>query len=112
MPIDVLWEEMCWSDKPHEPVESHVLAALPDEHSLVERFLVDFRTADLPCLRFISHETVTIFHQQQIPQLIKELEALREQDHELDVEKLLRAVLDFVRSSYGAENTLIAFRAS
>jgi len=112
MSIDVIWEEMRCSDEPNEPAKTHVLSALRDEHRLVERFLVDFRTADLPYLRFISHETVTIFHQQHIPQLINELDRLCEQDHKPNVEKHLHAVLDFVRGAYGSNNTLIAFRAS
>jgi hypothetical protein len=35
-----------------------------------ERCLADYRVADFPHLRFISHETVTIFHQRHIPQLL------------------------------------------
>jgi hypothetical protein len=111
MAIDVMWEEFLpWSGDPQEALGTHVLATLADDHSLVERFLVDFRTADLPYLHFISHETVTIFHQQHIPQLVEELEILCQQDHDPDVESHLRAVLDFVRSAYGAKDTLIAFR--
>ena len=112
MAIDVVWEQMRWSDDPLEPGETQVLAVVRDEHSLVERFLVDFRTADLPYLRFVSHETVTILHQEQIPQLAKELEALHDQDHHPDVAKHLNAVLDLVRNAYGSKHTLIAFRAS
>jgi translation initiation factor IF-2 len=112
MSINVLWEEMRWNDEaPHEPGISHVLATLRDEHSLVQRFLVNFCTADFPYLQFISHETVTVFHQQHIPQLVRELEALCEQEHEPDVEKHLHAILEFVRHAYGTKNTHIAFRA-
>jgi hypothetical protein len=63
MHIDVLWEEMRWSDDPHEPGYGHALEVLRDEHSLVERFLAESRTADLPNLHFISQGTETIFHQ-------------------------------------------------
>jgi len=112
MSIEVRWEEMRWNDEaPDQPAESHVLAVVSDKYSLVERFLVAFRVAEFPYLRFISHETVTIFHQQHIPQLLQELEALCEQDHEPEVEKHLHAVLDLVRGAQGSENTLIAFRA-
>jgi len=111
MSIDVLWEEMQWEDEAaDQPAETRVLAVVRDEHSLVERFLADFRVAEFPYLRFISHETVTIFHQQHIPQLVKELEALCKQDHEPEVEKQLHAVLHLVCDAYGSENTLIAFR--
>ena len=111
MSIEVLWEEIQWKDEtPDEPAETRVLTVVRDEHSLVERFLADFRVADFPYLRFISHETVTIFHQQHIPQLVNELEALCEQDHEPEVEKYLHAVLHLVCRARGSENTLIAFR--
>ena len=72
MSIEVLWEEMRRRDEaPQQPPETRVLAVVRDEHSLVERFLADFRVADFPYLSFISRETVTIFHQQHIPQLVK-----------------------------------------
>src|SRR5258706_15499454 len=110
MCINVLWEEMWWNNKtPDEPAQTRVLAVVRDEHSLVERFLADFRVADFPYLRFISHETVTVFHQQHIPQLVKELEALCEQDHEPEVEKHLHDVLHLVHRAHGSENTFIAF---
>jgi hypothetical protein len=111
MAIDVQWEELRWSYKPDEPLDSHPLRILRDEESLVERFLIDFRVAELPYLRFIGRDTVTVFHQQQIPQLIKELETLCEQDHEQNVKKHLHAVLELVRAADGSPHTLIAFRA-
>jgi hypothetical protein len=111
MQIDVLWEEMRWSDDPHEPGYGHTLEVLRDEHSLVERFLTHSRTADLPSLRFIGHETDSLFHQDHIPLLLGELKALSEQELEPEVEKHLHAVRDFVRRAYGKGDTFIVFRA-
>ena len=111
MSIEVRWEELWWSDERRDQLGgTRVLAVVSDVHSLVKRFLADFRVADFPYLRFISHETVTIFHQKHIPQLVKELEALCEQDHEPEVEKHIHAVLQLVRRAHGVENTHITFQ--
>ncbi len=110
MPIDVLWEEMDWEAETSGPAPTRVLEAVRDDHSLVERFLLDLDSAAFPYLSFISLETVTVFHQANIGQLIMELEALCEQDHDPQVEKHLHEVLQLVAASQGPEDTLIAFR--
>jgi hypothetical protein len=112
MSIDIHWEEMRWRIAlPDQPGESHILATLRDDHSLVQHFLIRSRVSDFPYLSFISHESVTVFHQQHIPQLIKESEALSEQDFAPDVKVQLHAALDFVRRACGSRNTHIAFEA-
>ena len=110
MPIDVLWEEMDWEDETPGPAPTMVLDVLRDDQSLVERFLCDLQGADFPYLRFISQETVTIFHQQHLAQLVTELEALCARNHDPQVAKHLRAVLQLVSAARGPRDTLIAFR--
>lgn len=110
MPIDVLWEEMDWEAESSGPAPTRVLDVVRDDHSLVERFLSDLQGEDFPHLRFISHETVTVFHQQHIAQLATELEALSTRKHDPQVAKHLRAVLQLVSAARGPKDTLIAFR--
>jgi hypothetical protein len=110
VPIDVLWEEKDWEDGTPGPAPTRVLEVVRDDHSLVERFLSGLNGADFPYLHFISLETVTVFHQPHIAQLITELEALCARDHDPHVAKHLRAVLQLVSAAYGPQDTLIAFR--
>jgi hypothetical protein len=111
MPIDVLWEEMDWEANPAGPAPTRVLKAVRDDHSLVERFLVDLEDGEFPHLSFISHETVTVFHQPSIERLIAELEALSRRKHDPHVATHLRAVLQLVSAARGPKDTLVAFRA-
>jgi hypothetical protein len=108
--IDVLWEEMDWEAETSGPVPTRVLDSIRDDQSLVERFLTDLESKHFPHLSFISRETVTIFHQQHIPQLVQELEALSERKHEPQVATHLGAVLQFVTAACGPEDTLISFQ--
>ena len=110
MPIDVLWEEMDWEDGTLGPAPTRVVDILRDDHSLVEQFLAGLNDADFPYLAFISLETVTVFHQRHITQLLTELECLCGRDHAPEVAKHLRAVLQFVSAAHGPEDTSIAFR--
>jgi len=110
VPIDVLWEEMDWEAAPSGPAPTRVLKVVPDDHSLVERFLSDLDSGEFPNLRFISHETVTVFHQQHIALLITELEALSTRKHDPDIAKHLSAVLQLVTAARGQKDTLVAFR--
>ena len=110
MPIDVLWEEMDWEDGTLGPAPTRVLDALRDDHSLVERVLANLDDAAFPYLSFISLETVTVFHQRHIGQLLSELEALCGRNHAPEVAKHLRAILQFVSAAHGPEDTSIAFR--
>ena len=109
MPIDVLWEKMDWEANPAGPAPTRVLKAVRDDHSLVECFLVDLD--EFPYLSFISHETVTVFHQPSIEQLIAELEALSRRKHDPHVGTHLHAVLQLVSAARGPKDTLVAFRA-
>jgi hypothetical protein len=111
MPIDVLWEEMDWEANTSGPAPTRVLDIVRDDHSLVKRFLSDLEDGAFPYLSFINPETVTIFHQQHIAQLISELEALSMRSHDPQVAAHLRAVLQFVSAALGPADTLIAFRA-
>ena len=110
MAIDVLWQEMDWEAETLGPAHTRVLDIVRDDHSLVERFLSNLEGADFAYQRFISHETVTIFHQQHLPQLITELEALCDRDYDPEVAKHLRAVLQLVIAACGPSDTLIAFQ--
>jgi len=107
MSIDVRWEAA-----PEWPeTEGHVLGELRDDDSLVERFLVRSKIQDLPYVRFInpSPNGLTVFHQQHMRQLIDELETLSQRQHDPDVARHLRAVLDFVRQAYGRGKGSILF---
>ena len=108
VPIDVLWEEMEWEAEPSGPTPTRVLKVVPDEHTLFERFLSDLEGEDFPYLRFISHETVTVFHQQHIAHLITELEALSTRKHDPEVAKHLSAVLQLVSAAHGLKDTLVS----
>jgi hypothetical protein len=110
VPIDVLWKEMYWEADLTGPAPTRILKSVQDDCSLVERFLSNLKDDEFPYLSFISHETVTIFHQQHIGQLIAELQALRARDHEAQVAKHLDAVLQLVSAALGPEDTLIAFQ--
>jgi hypothetical protein len=99
MGIDLRWE----SEK------GEVLGELPDGGALVERFLPDFEAADFPCLRFVDPYGDTVFNQPQIEQVARELEALAGREHEPEVEKHLRAVLEFVMAARGKVHTYIRF---
>ena len=111
VPIDVLLEEMDWEAEPSGPAPTRVLRAVPDDHSLMERLLSVLQGGDLPYLRFISLETVTIFHQQHIAQLLTELEALStRQQHDPLVTRHLGAVTQLVSAARGLKDTLVAFR--
>jgi hypothetical protein len=111
MPIDVLWEIMDWEVNPAGPAPIRMLKAVRDDHSLVESFLVDLDEAEFPYLSFINHETVTVFHQQHIGQLIAELEALSRREHDPSVATHLHGVLQLVSGARGRKDTLVAFRA-
>jgi hypothetical protein len=111
MQIDVLWEEMDWDTPGPRPAGTRVLETLTDDDSLVERFLGNLPGDGFPYLRGIGLDTATFFHQQHIPQLAAELEALSERNHEPEVAKHLRAVSQFVSGAIGPKDTLISFRA-
>src|SRR6185436_10214940 len=85
------------------------LTELLDTNSLVERFLPHFEAQDFPCLRFVDPYGDTVFNQFQITQVISELERLSAQKHEPEVERHLRAVLEFVRQATGKVHTYIRF---
>ena len=110
MSIDVLWEEMEWTHGGPGPAPTRVLDIVPDEQGVVEYLLSDLDGLAVPYLRFISHETVTIFHQQQLAQLIGELEALGARQRDPRVAQHLRAVVRLVSVAVGSKDTLIAFR--
>ena len=110
MPIDVLWTEVDWEANPDGPAPSRVLSAVHDDHSLVARFLANLKADDFPYLSFISLETVTVFHQQHLAQLIMELRVLCERKHDPQVEKHLQVVLGFVSAARGPKDTSIEFR--
>lgn len=111
MAIDVFWEEMDWEDETEGPAPTKVLEVVRDDHSLVEHFLSDLEGTKFPYLSFISHETFTVFHQQHIVQLVTELETLCRQNHDPQVARHLRAVLQLVFRACGSNDTLIVFRA-
>jgi hypothetical protein len=110
MPIDVLWEQMDWEANPSGPAPTRTLRIVPDERGLVERVLSNLQDGDLPHLRFISHETVTVFHQQHIAQLLSELEVLGTRVREPEATKQLAAVLQLVADANGTMDSLVAFR--
>jgi len=110
LPIDVLWEEMYWEADASEPAPARTLEVVRDDFSLVERFLQDLKADEFPYLAFISRETVTIFHQRHLAQLVDELEVLSERNHEAQVADQLRAVLKLVSAAQGPEDTMIVFR--
>ena len=85
------------------------LGELPDMDFLVERFLPDAAAQDFPCLRFVDPYGDTVFNQAQITQLVLELERLLAQKQEPEVERHLRAVLEFVRQAVGQSHTYIRF---
>src|SRR5262245_52699483 len=99
MGIDLRWENE----------RGEVLGELPDGGALVERFLPAFESADFPCLRFVDPYGDTVFNQFQIEQVTQELEALAGRQHEPEVDRHLRAVLDFVRAARGQVHTYIRF---
>jgi hypothetical protein len=101
---------MDWAANTSGPAPTRVLAAVRDDDSLVERFLSSLDGGDFPNLAFISHETVTVFHQQAIPELIRELEALSARRHDAQVAHHLRVVLQLISGAHGSKDTLIAFR--
>jgi hypothetical protein len=111
MPIDVIWEQMDWEANPSGPAPTRTLRIVPDERGLVERVLSNLPDGDLPYLRFISHETVTVFHQQHMAQLQSELEVLGTRVREAEVTKQLAAVLQLVADANGTMDSLVAFRA-
>jgi hypothetical protein len=111
MPIDVVWEEMDWEANPSGPAPTRVLRVVPDNHSVVERLLSGLEGEDFEYLRFISHESVTIFHQPHISQLITELELLGTRKHDPQMAEHLSAILQVVSESIGVRDTLVAFRA-
>jgi hypothetical protein len=110
VPIDVLWEKVNWEAETLGPAPTRVLAAVRDDQSLAEHFLSDLDGGDFSSLHFISHETVTVFHQQHIAQLVTELEALSDRKHDPQVAKHLRAVLELISAARGSKDTLISFR--
>jgi hypothetical protein len=99
MGIDLRWENE----------RGEQLAELLDTSALVERFLPHFEAQDFPCLRFVDPYGDTVFNQFQITQVISELEKVSGQKHEPEVERHLRAVLDFVRQATGKVHTYIRF---
>jgi ribosomal protein L22 len=110
VPIDVAWEVMDWPAEPSEPAATRVLRVLPDDHSVVACMLSGLEGREFPYLRFISHETVTVFHQQHIGQLITEPETLSRGTHDAQAAKHLSAVLQLVTAAHGVKDTLVAFR--
>jgi hypothetical protein len=111
MPIDVVWEEMDWEANPSGPAPTRALKTVPDNHSVVERLLSSVEGQDFEYLRFISHDTVTFFHQQHISQLLTELELLGAQKHDPQMAAHLSAIRQLVSESLGAKDTLVTFRA-
>ena|SRR5436309_13620104 len=99
MGIDLRWENE----------RGEKLAELPDGDFLVERFLPPFDASDFPCLRFVDPAGDTVFNQAQIMQVVLELERLSARRHEPNVERHLRAVLEFVRQAVGKTHTYIKF---
>jgi hypothetical protein len=99
-----------WETAPEWPeTEGLVLGELRDDDSLVERFLVSARILDLPNLRFIDPNSLTVFHQRGIRQLIDELETLAQRQHEPEVAQHLGAVLEFVWNAYRQAKGSILF---
>jgi len=93
-----------WEDE-----RGNKLAELPDMNFYVEGFLPAEDATDFPCLRFVDPYGDTVFNQAQITQLISELERLMAQKHKPEVEKHLRAVLEFVRRAHDQTHTYIRF---
>jgi hypothetical protein len=99
MGIDLRWQDE----------RGELLAELLDENGLVESFLPSFEAQDFPCLRFVDPYGDTIFNQIQIPELVSELERLSQQKHKPEIERHLKAVLDFVRQTVGQVHTYVGF---
>ena len=110
MPIDVFWEDFDWAADTSGPVPTRVLKVVRDDHSLVTRFLTALQHDEFPHLSFISHETVTVFHQRSLGPLVGELEALRKREQDPAVLKQIGAVLELVAGARGPTESLIAFR--
>lgn len=91
MGIDLRWEDE----------NGNPLAELADPGALVERFLPHLESKDFPCLRFVDPYGDTVFDQLQIPQVVTESEKLLEQPPEPEVERRLRAALEFVGRARG-----------
>ena len=91
--------------------EGRVLGELRDDDSFVERFLLRSKIQDLPHVRFIDPNGLTVFHQQHMRQLIDDLETLSQRQHDPDVARHLNAVLDFVRQAYRQAKGSILFCA-
>ena len=101
-----------WEDEPLPPeTEWKPLGELRDDQSLVERFLVHSKIQDLPTLLFMSGSTMHVFHQRHMRPLIDDLETLSKRQHEPEVERHLRAVLEFVRQAYSRAKGSIIFEA-
>src|SRR5260221_13412612 len=99
MGIDLRWEDE----------HGNQVAELLDTGSLVARFLPHFESQDFPCLRFVDPYGDTVFNQFQIRQVVAELERLSAQQHEPEVERHLRAVLEFARKANDPVHTYIKF---
>ena len=99
MGINVHWEDE----------RGQRLAQLLDPDFLVEKFLPPFDAPDFPCLRFVDPAGDTVFNQPQIRQVISELERLSGGRHDPQVQRHLRAVLEFVRQAAGKVHTYIKF---
>jgi hypothetical protein len=102
---------MDWEANPSGPAPTRTLRIVRDERGLVERVLSNLPDGDVPYLRFISHKTVTVFHQQHIAQLQSELEVLGTRVREPEVTKQLAVVLQLVADANGTMDSLVAFRA-
>ena len=110
MPVDVVREEMYWEADPKVPGRTRVVDVLNDDHLLIERFLSNLKGTEFPYLRFISLETVTIFHQQSLSQLVAELVKSSEGVEDPQIATQVREMAQFVFAALGVEDTLIAFR--
>jgi hypothetical protein len=101
---------MYWEADPTVPGRTRVVDIVRDDHLLVEKFLSTINGTEFPYLRFISLETVTIFHQRHLSQLVAELVKSSEGVGDPQLAVQLRAMSQFVFAALGAEDTLIAFR--
>jgi hypothetical protein len=101
---------MYWEAGPSVPGRTRIVATFRDDQLLVERFLSTLKGTEFPYLRFISLETVTIFHQQHLSQLVTELVKSSEVVDDPEIAVQVRAMSQFVLAALGAEDTLIAFQ--
>jgi len=111
VPIDVQWEEMDWEANVSGPAPSRTLQLVSDDNSLVRGILSDLEDEEFPYLSFIGLDTVTVFHQRHLAQLISELERLAKKDFDTKVADHLELIEQLVFRAYGVEDTHITFRA-